>query len=288
VEKQGLRAGAIFYPGTEGEIAGKRPTYWKTFDDNVPNAERVDQILSWLDLPQAKRPQFYALYFNDVDDAGHGFSPDSPEVAQAVKEVDDAIGRLFEGLKARRIHQSINLVIVSDHGMAPVRPENVVILDNYFDEKKAEQIVWGRQLTGIFPLTGEEDAIYQQLKTKPLAHANCYRKPEIPARFHYRNHRRIAPIVCIADEGWLLMSRERYDTDKRQNKLPTHTIGAHGYDPELESMRAIFIGHGAVFKKGKVIEPFENVNVYNIMAKILGLTPAKNDGTFGPAHQVLR
>lgn len=287
-EKQGLRAGAFFFPGTEAEIAGKRPTFWKTYDGIIPNAERVDQILSWLDLPQAERPQFYSLYFSDVDSAGHDFSPDSPEVAQAVAEVDAVVGRLLEGLKARRIDKKINLIFVSDHGMAAVKPGNIIILDDYFDAKKAEPIVWGGQLTGIFPKAGEEEAIYQSLKAKPIEHANCYRKWEIPAQFHYQKNRRIAPIVCIADEGWRLMSRERYEKDKIENKLPTRTLGAHGYDNQLESMRAIFIAHGAAFRKGRIVKPFENVNVYNIMTKILGLTPAKNDGTFGTARQILR
>lgn len=287
-EKQGLRAGAFFFPGTEAEIAGRRPTFWKTYDDKIPNAERIDQILSWLDLPQAERPQFYTLYFSDVDSAGHDFSPDSPEVAQAVAQVDALVGRLFEGLKARNIHGKVNLIIVSDHGMASVKPGNIIVLDDYFDAKKAEPIVWGGQLTGIFPKAGEEEAIYQLLNAKRIEHANCYRKAEIPARFHYRNNRRIAPIVCIADEGWMLMSRERYDKDKKDNKLPARTKGAHGYDNQLESMRAIFIAHGAAFRRGRIIEPLENVNVYNVMTKILGLRAAKNDGTLEAARQVLR
>lgn len=287
-EKQGLRSAALFFPGTEAEIAGKRPTFWKKFDGKMPSTERVDHVLAWLDLPQAERPQLYALYFNETDAAGHGFSPDSPEVAQSVTEIDAVVGKIFDGLKARNIHNKVNLIIVSDHGMTTVKPENTIILDDYFDAKKAERIVWSGFVPGIFPKAGEEEAILNSLKAKPLEHADCYRKREIPARFHYQNNRRIAPIVCIADEGWMLMSRERYEKDKQENKLPTRNTGAHGYDNSLESMRAIFIAHGVAFKKGKVVEPFENVNIYHIMTRILGLKPAKNDGTFDAARQVLR
>lgn len=287
-EKQGLRAAAMFFAGTDVEIAGRRPTFYKTRERRYSNAERVDQILSWLDLPPAQRPQFYTLYFGDVDGAGHNFSPDSPEVAAAVAEVDANIGRLFEGLKARKIHEKVNLMIVSDHGMATVQPGNFVILDDYFDSKKAEAVVWSRFVAGIFPKADEEDSIWNSIKTKRIEHADCYRKREIPARFHYRNNRRIAPITCVAREGWQIMSRERYEKDKRENKLPTRRTGEHGYDNRLESMRAIFIAHGAAFKKGKTVEPFENVNIYHIMTKILGLTPAKNDGSLDAARRVLR
>ncbi|MBL8206095.1 MAG: alkaline phosphatase family protein [Blastocatellia bacterium] len=284
-EKQGLRTGAFFFPGTEAEIGGKRPTFWKTYDGKIPNEARVDQILAWLDLPQAERPRLFTLYFSDVDDAGHNFSPDSPEVAQAIANVDAAVGKLLDGLKARKIHKKVNLIIVSDHGMATVNPENKIVLDDHFDATMAEQIVWGGQLTGIFPKAGAEAAIDQALKARPISHATCYRKTEIPARFHYQNNRRIPPLICIADEGWTLTSRKRHEKDK--NKISTHSLGAHGYDNQLPSMRAIFIAHGEAFGKGKIVEPFENVNVYNIMTKILNLTPAKNDGTFDAARQVL-
>jgi predicted AlkP superfamily pyrophosphatase or phosphodiesterase len=64
--------------------------------------------------------------------------------------------------------------------------------------------------------------------------------------------------------------------------------GAHGYDNRLESMRAVFIAHGVSFKRGQVVEPFENIHVYNIMADILGLKPAKNEGKSAVAREVLR
>lgn len=287
-EKQGLRAAAFFFPGTEAEIAGVRPTFWKTYEGKIPNAERVDQVLSWLDLPRAERPQFFTLYFSDPDYAGHDFSPDSPEVARAVAEVDAMVGRLFEGLKARKIDRRVNLIIISDHGMAPVKPGNVVVLDDYFDAKRAELILWDGPLAGVYPKPGEEETLYKTLKARPVEHAACYRKSEMPARFRYRNSRRIAPIVCIADEGWLLTSRQRYDRDRKENRLSARPTGQHGYDNQLESMRAIFIAHGAAFRRGKVVEPFESVDVYNVMTKILGLTPAPNDGSPAAARQILR
>jgi hypothetical protein len=53
-------------------------------------------------------------------------------------------------------------------------------------------------------------------------------------------------------------------------------------------MRATFIAHGAAFKKGLVVEPFENVEIYNLMVKILSLKPARNDGNFENVKNMLR
>ena len=276
-EKQGQRTAPLFWPGSEAEIAGTRPTYWKPYDGKMTNEARVDAILSWLDLPEGERPTFLSLYFSDVDSAGHDFSPDAVETRNAVINVDKELGRLIEGLKTRGLFAQVNLLIVSDHGMATQDPINTVIVDELFNTNLAEKVLWTPEIVSIFPKPGSESAIYAALKAKLPPQAKVYRKAELPARLHYSNSSRIAPLLVLPDEGWTLSTRKRFDEMKareRKNGLR----GGHGYDNELASMRAIFIAHGPAFKKGAVIEPFENVQIYNVMTRILGLRPAANDG----------
>ena len=254
----------------------------------MPDSERVDTVLSWLDLPAGQRPTFISLYFSDVDTAGHDFSPNSREVADAISEVDTAIGRLMQGLRSRSLYDKVNVIVVSDHGMAPLKPRNVVILDDSFQAGKAEQIIWNAEVTNIFPKNGQTAVIYRELSGRRLKHARCYLKEKIPSRFHYRHNRRIGGIVCLADEGWRIFSRQGYEDDLRNGKFPKHLIGAHGYDNLLPSMRATFLAHGPAFKRGSVVPPFDNINAYDIMTRILGLTPAKNDGKMKVARSVLR
>ncbi len=285
-EKQGQKTAPYFWPGSEAEISGTRPTYWKPYDGKVPNDARVDTILSWLDLPLSKRPTFLTLYFSDVDNAGHEFSPDSTETHDAVRKVDNELGRLTDGLKARGIFLQINLIIVSDHGMATQDPKNTIILDEFFDTKLAEKVLWTAEIVSIFPKEGKEDAIFKALKAKLPPQAKVYRKAEMPARFHYSNSPRIAPLLVLPDEGWTLTTRERFEEAKAKGRS-NGLRGGHGYDNALTSMRAIFIAHGSAFKKGALIEPFENVQVYNVMAKILGLKPAPNDGNDSVVNSAL-
>ena len=284
-EKQGKRAGAFFFPGTEAEIMGERPTFWKEYDGKIPNEQRVDQILSWLDLPQSERPTVFTLYFSDTDDAGHDFSPESEELKKAVAKVDGDLKRLYDGLKKRKISKKVNLIVVSDHGMATVKPENSIILDEYFDFSKTERILWTGEIVQIFPKENAESAILENLQ--PIKNAKCWRKSEIPARLHYQASPRIAPIVCSADEGWYLTSKERLEERKKRADYGK-IWGAHGYDNQVQSMQATFIAHGKAFKKGLIAEPFENIQVYNLMCSILGLKPAKNDGDFEKVKNLLK
>jgi predicted AlkP superfamily pyrophosphatase or phosphodiesterase len=220
------------------------------------------------------------LYFSDVDHAGHEYSPDALETRDAVIKVDTNLGRLIDGLKARGIFEDVNLIIVSDHGMAIQDPKSTIILDELFDTSLAEKIIWTSEIVSIFPIKGKEDAIYNSLNSKLPPQAKVYRKSEIPARFHYSNSPRIAPLLVLPDEGWMLLTRKRFEEKQAKGELQG-LRGGHGYDNQLPSMRATFVAHGSAFKRGALIEPFENVQVYNLMARILGLNPAPNDGDDG-------
>jgi predicted AlkP superfamily pyrophosphatase or phosphodiesterase len=84
-----------------------------------------------------------------------------------------------------------------------------------------------------------------------------------------------------------LTNRKRFGEWRERDELKG-LRGAHGYDNGLESMRATFIAHGAAFKRGALVEPFENIHIYNLMCKILGLTSAKNDGDFEKVKGMLK
>lgn len=284
-EKQGQKAGAFFFPGTEAEIAGYRPTYWKEYDGKIENKTRVEQILAWLDLPQKERPTFYTLYFSDTDDAGHKYSPDAPQTREAVLKVDKELKILYDGLKKRKIDKKVNLIIVSDHGMATYLPENYMILDDYFDFDLTERILWTGEIVQIFPKEGKDDEIMSKLKS--LDRATCWKKADIPERLHYSTGKRVAPIICSAQEGFYLTSRDYLEKQKKKDDWNT-IKGAHGYDNKYQSMQATFVAHGAAFKKGYVAEPFENIHVYELMCKILGLKPAPNDGDLSKVGSMLK
>jgi predicted AlkP superfamily pyrophosphatase or phosphodiesterase len=286
-ELQGITTGTYFYPGSEADIKGVRPSYWQTYDGNINNSERVKSLLTWLALPKGERPRFLTLYFSTVDDAGHRYGPNSNQVAAAVAEVDQAIGELVAGLKQQNLYGNVNLILVSDHGMAEVPPEQVIVVDSLFQSDKAALILWTPEIVSIFPKTGELDAIYHQLAAALPISAKVYRKSDLPARWHYQQSKRVAPLLIIPEPGWRLMQQSQYQrwlqrTDKQA------VTGSHGYDNIAPEMQAIFIGHGPAFAVGQQIPAFANIQLYNLMCAILGITPAQNDGDLIWAEQILK
>ncbi len=286
-EKQGQRAASYFFVGTEAKIDDVYPTYWRNYNGKVPNSMRVDKVLGWLDQPVDKRPTMLSMYFSTTDDVGHEFGPDSEEIKYAVLEVDSYIKRLIDGLKARRIDKKVNVIIVADHGMATYYPNQVTFLDDYFNlDEMTEKILWTNEIIQIFPKAGKAEEIYSKINKLP--HTTCWLKAEIPVRLNYSDSKRIAPIVCSSELGWITTNHKKYDDWYKDLDDLTRPRGAHGYDNKYQEMQATFIAHGQAFKKGYVAEPFENVEVYNLMCKILGLKPAPNDGKKDLAKELLK
>ena len=277
-EENGVHAGVMFWPGSEAELHGVRPSHWKPFDIAFPASARVDTVLSWLDLPKGERPGFLTLYFETVDSAGHAFGPDSPEVNQAIGRVDAAVGRLIDGLKARGI--TANIIVVADHGMAGVTADHTLVLDSLIDVS-AVHVVFDDAVLGVdIPATPAGRAAEARLLMHH-DHVDCWRKANVPARFHYGANPRVPDVVCAVETGWLLETREQIT----RRHLPLR--GEHGYDNQDPQMGALFIANGPSFKKGLVIRPFPNVDVYPLMTEILALPPQPNDGRLADLAPIL-
>ena len=275
--RAGLRTAAIAWPGITAPIDGVHPTEWVPYEAEMPAPRRIDRILEWLSRPAATRPRLVILYLGTVDDAAHETGAASPGAAAAVAEADGYVGRLRDGIRARGLADAVDLVVLSDHGMSTVPLAQMRPIDEVAPPGLVEPVVTG-QVVGLRPLPGREDEARRAVLGRH-AFYTCWDKADMPERFHYGRHPRIPPIVCQMDEGW-----EAEPAEKIAKR--THTRGSHGYDPALPSMRAIFVADGPSFRDGVTLPAFDNVDVYPLLARLLGITPRPNDGdpaTLAPA-----
>ena len=275
VVKAGGRSAVEFWPGSEAPVDGLRPTYYSHFDYHVTNEQRVDQVLSWMDLPADQRPSLYLLYFDIVDHQGHDFGPDSQQVTDAAAAVDSAIGRLRDGLKARRL--TPNIIIVADHGMSAISPDRAYFLEDYIPADSYQAVVTGPEAE-INPKPGREAEV-EKLTHMHFDHMQCWNKADIPARLHYGRNPRVPAIVCLGDPGWLV--------DDTHAKGIGYKGGAHGYDPTSPDMAALFIANGLDIRPGVKLPPFDNVDVYSLEMRLLRLKPEPGDGTLAPLKPAL-
>jgi predicted AlkP superfamily pyrophosphatase or phosphodiesterase len=279
-EKQDLKAGIFFWPGSEAPIENMRPTYWKPYDGSVPNKTRIDSVVKWLSYPDKRAVNLAALYFSLVDGAGHRYGPSSSEVTTAVQKADSLVGYLKKKLQEKDLWNHLNLIIISDHGMVDLSDQKMIMLSSIINMDNLKRIIWG-PVTMIWPKKGDLDKMYHQLKQNEQ-HYHIYKKQDLPKRYHLKDSRRVAPLVMVADLGYTILTKKRKPIFLK--RLPA---GTHGYDNHDKKMQAIFLAHGPAFKKDTVVPPFQNIHIYDLMAHLLHIKPAPNDGSLDSVKVML-
>ncbi|MDI1320134.1 MAG: alkaline phosphatase family protein, partial [bacterium] len=236
-EKQGVRSFCYFWPGSETENHGARPSRYKPFDNKVPAPQRVDELLGWLAGPAAERPRFCTLYFDLVDTIGHKYGPVAPETGAAVKEVDHNVARLLAGLTRLGLRDRTDLVIVSDHGMSEQGPDRVIFLEDLMKVSEV-QVDSSGPVGGVRPKPGTITAaeLAEQIRTKAPPQLHVWLRDESPARYHYRGNPRIPDVVLLADDHWNIESKVGWP-----NRMLTYSKGNHGWDPATPNMGALFL-----------------------------------------------
>ena len=280
---QGRRAASMFWPGSEAPIGGQHPTYWKPYDESMPNAARVAQVLEWLAMPADQQPAFITLYFSDTDSAGHAHGPDSVDVRQAAARLDRMLGELIDGARRLNLMDRLNVVVVSDHGMSQLNGRRIIYLEDYLDLSTVDVIEWS-PILALAPRSASVDAVYTALKGKHRSLA-IYKREETPAHLHYRNNQRIPPILGLADDGWTITTRGMALATRVAGRA---NGGAHGYDPAVKSMYGLFVAAGPRIREGMRTPAFENIHVYNFLCALLELKPAPNDGDLNVTRRFLR
>lgn len=283
-EKQGVRSACFFWPGSETELQGRRPTYYRPFEKKLTCAERVDGLLAWLALPEAERPRFFTLYFDLVDTAGHDFGPTAPETGAAVREADDAIARLLAGLDQLGLRERANLVFVADHGMSETAADRVVFIEDLVDVGAVQVESLGPN-GGVRPKPGTVTPaeLAASIRAKAPPQVQVYLREEVPEHLHYRKSERIPPVVLTADDHWVIESKLTWA--RIRHRFPR---GSHGWDPANENMGALFLAHGPAIKPAHRFAHARSLDVYELLCALLGVTPAPNEGDARLAREVLR
>ena len=269
VEMQGGRASTFFWPESDAKFSGILPTDYRAYDGRTPHADRVNQVLEWLALPAGERPALVTLYFSAVDSAGHTFGPNAPQTLSAISDVDAWIGRLWSGIETinRERDARINLLLVSDHGMARVEP------DHFIDTNTLPRPAGFKRVNGstrVMYYQRDADADIEALKSELSAMSGgryWHLTAEILAQRHYDQHPAVADLIIETRPPHVF---------RRGGGEGANLLGMHGYPGSEEDMASFLVAIGPAFEAGKVIEEAHQLDVYPVAAKMLELDPPAN------------
>ena len=280
-EQHKMLTASFYWVGSEAPVQGVLPTYHYQYNEAIAFEKRVQTVVDWLNLPEAQRPHLITFYMPEVDHAGHSYGPDAPETRAAVQELDENIKKLTDAVAKTGL--PVNYIFVSDHGMTEIDIENTLPLPAAVDTAKF--LVSGGGM--VVELHAKDKraikSTYRKLKKEAKGNYKVYHKKNMPAHLHYGAkddaYGRVGDILLLTDAPKVFHFSARKPSP-----------GAHGYDPlAVKDMHATFYAWGPAFQKGLKIPPFQNIQIYPVITKILGLEyNHKIDGTKELVKEVLK
>jgi predicted AlkP superfamily pyrophosphatase or phosphodiesterase len=264
-QKQGVKTGNVYWVASDISIKSTYPTYYRKWRDEprLDFAQRVDDAIRLLSLPEEKRPRLVMVYFDEPDYSGHVYGPHSKEVKRKIASLDSLMGIFRQKIKKLPIGKRVNLIVTADHGMTEISDNRLVKIDQYIKNEWCEHII-GTNPTSIFTKPNCRDSVLNALRD--VQHIYVWKKEAVPDSLHYGTSDRLGDIIVAPELGWQFAFESR------------HLKGAHGYFPQHSDMKVLFRACGPDFKRGYVSKEFINVDIYPLLCHLLGITPAKNDG----------
>jgi predicted AlkP superfamily pyrophosphatase or phosphodiesterase len=277
-EQQQMVTASFYWVGSESAVKGVRPTYYYRFSDSIDIDTRIKAVKDWLTLPEDKRPHLITFYMPQVDHEEHMYGPESKQAAEAVQFVDETIHKMVRMTDSLKL--PLNYILLSDHGMITADTLHQLPMPSAIDTTKFK-VPDGDVLVHLYANNANDiQPTYTALKQQAVDY-EVYLANEIPARWHYSAkddyYQRIGDMILVPHAPKSFNFRHRRSL-----------LGKHGFDNALPEMQATFYAWGPAFKKQVQIPAFENVHVYPLVAKVLGLVITdKIDGSLKVLGPVL-
>ncbi|CAH1792812.1 unnamed protein product [Owenia fusiformis] len=277
-KRQGLKSVMHYWPGCEVEIRGLRPDYCAPYN-GVPNKTMMEIAIDRTVEELSNGVAYAGIYYEASDKKGHIYGPDSPVILNVTREVDDLLLQLHNKLEDNNLIDSTNIMIFSDHGMVAIDPLQRV-LNVSVNMENIERSFKSSIYSQIWPKENMTSKVYDELIAlkDTLGHFNVYLKADLPERWHLKNHYRVAPIVLLPDEGYIIQLPDA--------KVNTN-LGGHGYDNNVRDMRATFIISGPGVKKKSTHKAISAVELYQLMCHILNIDASPHNGTWANVKGML-
>ena len=278
-ERQKMLSASFYWVGSESHIDGVDPTYYFNYNEAIPIDRRIEILKEWLQLPADKRPHFITFYFPEVDHAEHRYGTNSPETRDAVQFVDHSMQKMNE--MCAQLNLPINFIFVSDHGMTNMDTLHTIPRPLVIDTSKFI-IASGTSIAHLYAKNKKDiKPTYKKLKAVAKDY-DVYLAKRIPKRWHYskKDDRfdRIGDILLVPHlpQGFSFSGRKI-------------SFGEHGFDNSLAEMQATFYAWGPAFKEHYQIGNFTNINIYPLIADVLGLNiDSKIDGKLKVLEGILK
>lgn len=253
-----------------------------------PNLDDFTTLCA-MDTIKRKKPNLLLMHLIDLDDAKHKFGTDSDEVKNVIVRMDKRLGNIMRAVEEAGIQDSTVILIVGDHGQFNVKYKvrlNNILKENGLIFEENGETKWRAyfQSTGgaayLHINEGDEEAekttvqaIRNAINDRQYGIERLIERNELD--FYHVN--KSVKYMVDARVGYSFEDKLREPTilDLEQKNIKYAT---HGYFPDKENYKCIFIVSGANVKKDYSLGDIEMVDIAPTMGKILGIDFNNCDG----------
>ncbi|KAJ3378083.1 hypothetical protein HDU84_007962 [Entophlyctis sp. JEL0112] len=273
VQEAGFTSGTVGWPGSEAAINQVSPAYEYSFNNSQSDVYRANIVKNWtrgigVTGDAIVRPIFIATHLRVMDVAGTALGADLTTLQANLTSLDNSFGVLMSAVDEYTAG-TINVVVISDHGMSTVNNTDIIYYEDLFDITSA--IVVQNRPMGYVYIQNNTAFDMTAFNTKMAAYSGrltAYVKGVNDAPgFANQSSDRIPDVLLVPAEGGLLKFRTAGEP------FAPVSSGSAGYDNTLTHMQAVFAGYGPAFKANGGVAAsgsMRTVDVYAVLASIVG------------------
>lgn len=274
---------ALATKGLTERLEAKVGAYADGIDESVEGDENRGKFAEV--LMAEEKPGFATVYFTGLDHVQHESGPDTPQAHAALERIDTAVGKVIAA--ARKSQPNINIVIVSDHGFAPIS-KDVNLMGAFIQaglikvDMATSKIVsweatpWMAGGSSAIVLARPDDAALRA-KVEGLLDA-MKANPELGVDRWIKADE----MAALGGGGaqYFLNFKPGFQSGRNPTApavSPSTSKGMHGYFPELALMRAALIAAGPDVKAKGALGELDMRDIAPSIARVLGVE-APNPG----------
>ena len=280
--KAGLRTYTDMWTGSAAHYNGIRPTFWTSFNKSRTVNHTINDMIR--NFQSNERCDLYVLYSPHPDEEMHFNNISSVRIlSDIIRKTERDITQLQERLDETR--DDYNLVIVSDHGMSYLKSHLIA-------EEVLSEIPKRYKGSKLFGMTS--GFLYLPFTTDPMEASddlnNYFTEIGIQGlkAVSSSNLDKTYQFCGLEKEGRpevMILAREQAVI----NTYGGRVYSGHGYDNSYRNMLGQLRLHGPYFAESATISETVNITeIYNLLCRLLDISPAPNVGGVGTFDKVLK
>jgi hypothetical protein len=227
--RAGVRTAVFHWPCATGPWHGVSPWRLEAFREGTPDA----RARAFCTAALAGGAGLVMAYSAGIDEEGHRFGPDSPQVRARLDRLDRETAPWLR--RMLKLHPGLRVVLAGDHGMVPTprRLDLGPLLPPY-----AQVVSHGGSAYVHF---GGRDPGPVPAALAALG-VRVWRRQDLPGTFHL-DHARVGDWILEGPLGTWFAGAQDPEADRLER---LGRLGAHGYDPAHASMHTwlVVLGTG--------------------------------------------